>query len=197
MTRNRAARRQHRPPALPQGLAQFAVLFAFWLMLSDQRSPLFLVLGATAAAAVTLVTQPIVATALVSDSAAAGPGSLRRAVWFGYFVVWLLVRIVAASVQVAYFALNPRLPFEPTFVRFRTTMRRPLSRVILAVAITVVPGTLTVHLRDDEFLVHAALPKSADDLASGRMQNLIGRFLGEQPEAPPELEWLPVEEPVP
>jgi multicomponent Na+:H+ antiporter subunit E len=125
-----------------------------------------------------------------------GPGRLRRVVWFLFFLGWLMGRIVAASVQVAYFALNPRLPFEPTFVRFRTTMRRPLSRVILAVAITIVPGTLTVHLEGDEYLVHAALPKSAGDLASGRMQNLIGRFLGEDAEPPPELEWLPVEAPV-
>jgi multicomponent Na+:H+ antiporter subunit E len=178
-----------------QGLVQFAVLFAFWLVLSDQRNALFLALGVASAGGVTLLTRRIVATVLVSDRAG-GPGGLLRAVWFVYFVGWLLGRIVAASIQVAYFALNPRLPFEPNFVRFRTTMRRPLSRVILAVAITIVPGTLTVHLRNDEFLVHAALPKAADDLANGRMQNLIGRFLGEEEEAPPELEWLPAGEAV-
>jgi multicomponent Na+:H+ antiporter subunit E len=176
-------------------LVQFGILFSFWLVLSDQRSVLFLVLGAASAGLVTLTTHRILDTVLVTAGTRA-PGRMRRAVWFVFFAGWLIARIVAASVQVAYFALNPRLPFEPTFVRFHTTMRRPLSRVILAVAITIVPGTLTVHLEGDQYLVHAALPKSADDLASGRMQNLIGRFLGEEPESPPTLEWLPVEAPV-
>jgi multicomponent Na+:H+ antiporter subunit E len=170
-------------------LVEFVVLFGFWLVLSDQRSALLLGLGALSAALVTLATHRIVGTVLVSVGAGA-PRRLRRLWWFVVFLGWLLVRIVAASIQVAYFALNPRLPFEPAFVRFHTQMERPLGRVFLAVAITVVPGTLTVHLEGDEFLVHAAIPSAVDDLVDARMQNMIARFIGEDPEPPPELEWF-------
>jgi multicomponent Na+:H+ antiporter subunit E len=169
---------------------QLVLLFGFWMALTDQHEPLFIGLGLITAVTVTVLTQGIVATVLTESKAPDRQLGRLRHLWWGLvFVVWLLGRIVAASVQLAWFAINDRRPFEPRFVRFHTEMQRPLSRVVLALTITVVPGTLTVHLEGDEYLVHSLLPTSADDLASARMQNLIGRWLGEAPEPPPELRW--------
>jgi multicomponent Na+:H+ antiporter subunit E len=183
----------HRTSTWRDALVQFAALFGFWLLLSGQRTPLMLGTGAVSAALVTLVTYRIVGTVLVSVGEGA-PGRLRRFGWFLVFLVWLLGKMIAASIQVAYYALDPRLPFEPTFVRFRTQMQRPLGHVILALAITMVPGTLTVHLEGDEFVVHAAIPSAMGDLVDARTQNMIARFLGEPPEPPPTLEWFPTGE---
>jgi multicomponent Na+:H+ antiporter subunit E len=179
----------------PGFLLQFVVLFGFWLLLSDQRRPLFLITGALSAFAVALITNRTVGTVLDAPHGSLGD-RFRRAWWFLVFAAVVLWKILAASAQVAYFAINPALPFRPGFVRFRTTMERPLSRVILAIAITVVPGTLTVRVDGDRFLVHALLPDAFDDLRSAQMQNMIGRFLGEAPEAPPDIEWEPIPEAV-
>lgn len=172
-------------------VAQFVVLFGFWLMLTDQHRPLFWILGALSAGLVTLTTNRIQATVLHQPSTGFVTW-LRHLAWFAVFLGWVFGRIVAASVQMAYFALHPGIPFQPRFVLFHTELQRPLSRVVLAVAITLVPGTITVRLEGDEYLVHTLMPGSADDLASGRMQTMVGRWLGEKPEPPPQLFWGPL-----
>jgi multicomponent Na+:H+ antiporter subunit E len=172
-------------------IVQFTVLFAFWLVLSGELRPLFVVMGAGVAAVVTLGTNRIQATVLHEPTRDVR-GWLVRAWWFGVFVSWILTRIVAASVQMAYFALHPGIPFQPRFVAFHTELERPISRVALAVAITVVPGTITARLDGDQYLVHTLMPGSADDLASGRMQTMVGRWLDERPEPPPEMYWGPL-----
>jgi multicomponent Na+:H+ antiporter subunit E len=171
--------------------AEFAVLFGFWVLLSGQLRPLFLGMGAVAAASVTLVTNRIQATVL-HEPGTAVRSWLRRAFWFVVYLGWLVSRIVVASFQMAYFALHPGIPFLPRFVLFHTELERPLSRVVLAVSITMVPGTITVRLDGDEYLVHSLMPGAANDLASGRMQHMVGRWLGERPEPPPEMYWGPL-----
>lgn len=167
-----------------------ALLFAFWLLLTDQYRPLFLAIGAVSALIVTLLTNRIVATVLSHPHGSVG-NRLGRFWHFCGFAVWIVGRIVASSVQIAYFAVHPNLPFEPGFVRFRTTLKRPLSRVMLATAITIPPGTMTVRLDDDTFLVHALLPDAFDDLRSARTQNMIARITGEDPQDPPAMTWEP------
>jgi multicomponent Na+:H+ antiporter subunit E len=179
----------------PGFVAQVTVLFGFWMLLSDQYGTVFVVIGALSALGVTIVTNQIVSTVLSGPSGSIG-NRLARAWWFLVFAVTVLWKIVGASAQVAYFALNPSLPFRPGFVRFETQMQRPLSRVVLAIAITLVPGTMTVRLDGNHFLVHALLPDAFDDLRDASMQNMIGRFLGEAPEPPPEMSWEPIPEAV-
>jgi multicomponent Na+:H+ antiporter subunit E len=172
-------------------LGEFVILFGFWLLLSDQWRPLFLAMGAISAATVTALTYRIVATVLYE------PGGhplswLRRVGWFVVFVGWMLYSIAAASIQLAFFALHLGRPFQPRFVTFETQLERPLSRVILAVAITLVPGTMTVRLMGHRYLVHTLIPGSADDLTSGRMQTMVARITGEAAEPPPEMHWGPI-----
>jgi multicomponent Na+:H+ antiporter subunit E len=178
-------------PSRIGALLQFALLLAFWLLLSGEWRPLFVAMGVVSSALVTMLTYPLLRESLSSDGPAPGR-RLVRAGWGIVFVAWLLWRIVVASAQVANFALRPSLPFQPRFVRFTTKMRRPLSRVVLANSITLVPGTLTVRLDGDGYLVHCLIPGATDDLESARMQNLIGRFTGEVPEPPPTMEFGPL-----
>ncbi|MGY6502620.1 MAG: Na+/H+ antiporter subunit E [Acidimicrobiales bacterium] len=169
-------------------VSQFAVLFAFWLVLTDQYRPLFFAIGAVSALVVTALTNRIVATVLSHPHGSVGDRLSR----FGYFVgfgFWMLGKIIAASVQVAYFAVNPALPFRPGFVRFETTMKRPLSRVMLATAITIVPGSMTIRLDGNRFLVHALLPEAVEDLRHAVLQNKIAHITGEEPEPPPDMTW--------
>jgi multicomponent Na+:H+ antiporter subunit E len=172
-------------------LLQFAMLLAFWLLLSGEWRPLFIAMGVASSALVTMLTYPLLRESLSSEGSSPGR-RLARAGWGIVFVAWLLWRIVVASAQVANFALRPSLPFQPRFVRFTTNMRRPVSRVVLANSITLVPGTLTVRLDGDRYLVHCLIPGATDDLESAQMQNLIGRFTGEAPEPPPTMEFGPL-----
>lgn len=175
--------------------AEFVILVVFWLVLSDQYRPLFVGLGIASAALVTALTHRMVGMVLVQPTHHL-VGWFVRAGWFAVYVVWMLWNITVASTQIAWFVLVPGKHIAPRFVCFSTELGRPLSRTLLALSITLVPGTMTVRVMDHRFLVHCLIPGSADSLASARMQGLVARITGEEPEPAPEMHWGPIlEEP--
>lgn len=173
------------------GVSQFLVLFGFWLVLSSQWRPLFFVMGALSAAVVTALTHHIV-TSVLDEPAGHVLRWVSRLGWFVVYVGWMLWSIAAASVLIARGVLHLGRPFEPEFVTFESGLRRPLSNVMVAVSITLVPGTQTLELQGDRFLVHALTSGSADDLATARLQNMVARITGEEPVDRPAMAWSPV-----
>jgi multicomponent Na+:H+ antiporter subunit E len=168
----------------------FVLLLAFWLLLSDERTPLMLGIGVVSAAGITWLTGGFFAR--VAATASPLRTAPLRAWRTARYSVWLLGRVMAASVEVAWLVIHPRLPIEPGFVRFRTSLRSPLARTTLANSITLVPGTLTVRVEGDEFLVHALHPSSAEDLRTGAMQRRVAHvFLEPHEEGPVATDWEP------
>jgi multicomponent Na+:H+ antiporter subunit E len=183
---------------LKVAIALFVSLLGFWFVLSDQRSLLFLGIGAVSAAFVTWLTAPFVDDVVGDDPHPLS--ALPAQAWhLAAYVVWVLWRIMVSSLQVAWVVLNPQVPPEPRMLRFRTDLQSNLARVVLANTISLVPGTLTVQLDGDELLVHALVPEAADDLLDGRMQTRVARIFleGDQRivdprwEDPPELRVPP------
>lgn len=169
----------------------FVLLLAFWLLLSDHREPLFLVMGVLSAGAVAWLLGDFFATTFSVERPPLHLTPLR--LWrTARYLAWLLWRVFLASLEVAWVVIHPHLPIEPGFVRFRTGLRSPLARATLANSITLVPGTLTVRVLGDEFLVHSLWPGAADDLRSGAMQRRIAAvFLEPAQEGPVDTEWEP------
>jgi multisubunit Na+/H+ antiporter MnhE subunit len=172
-------------------LVEFAVLAVVWLLLSDQRGWLFLAMGAGSAALVTALTHRVVVDVLGDPAGRAGH-LVARVGWALVFLAWVSWNVVVASTQIAYLVVNRRRPFRPRFVVFDCALRRPLSRALLALTITLVPGTMTVRQSGGRYLVHVLVDGGADDLASGRMQTLIGRITGEGLQPAPEMHWGPL-----
>ena len=166
-------------------LALFALLLTFWLLLSQQWNALFIGMGVVSAAAVTWASVGFLERTI-------GPAREHprvNAVWFAIYAGWLFGRIVPSAVQVARIVLDPRLPPRPGIVRFRTQLSSPAARTVLANSITLVPGTMTLEVEDDEFTVHAFTPDAVDDLATARMQNRIATAFRDERQEPPEMLW--------
>jgi multicomponent Na+:H+ antiporter subunit E len=73
--------------------------------------------------------------------------------------------------------LHPHMPISPRLVRFRIALPHTLARLTLASSITLTPGTVTLDVRDDEFVVHALTALSAQGLdpqaGGGAMQQRV------------------------
>jgi multicomponent Na+:H+ antiporter subunit E len=164
-------------------IVQVVVLSAFWFALSGRTDPLFVVTGLLTAVGVTAVTRRITGVCLRPDvdhlPLARVPVAVLRGVGFA---VWMAGRILVASVQLTVIALSPRMPLDPCTVRFRTELRSPLARTTLTNSISLVPGTLTVDIRDDLIVVHALAPNQVEDLVSGRLQNRVAAVFLEEPQ---------------
>lgn len=82
------------------------------------------------------------------------------------YVIVLVWEIIKANVSAIRLAVSFRNEIDPVIVKFKTDLKTDMAKAILANSITLTPGTITVALEKDEFIVHALdveLVKGIDD----------------------------------
>ncbi len=94
------------------------------------------------------------------------------------YLPYLALQVVSANLTIARLVFQRRVLIEPRILRVRAGQRTALGRVIYANSITLTPGTVTLDVRDDEFLVHALLPASAGSILDGEMDREVSRLEG-------------------
>jgi multicomponent Na+:H+ antiporter subunit E len=147
-----------------------AALFAFWCVVVPPAGPPDVVVGASLALVVGLWAarflwphaDPFFSRVRLSRL----PGFVVRTVW----------RVLVASLQVTRIVLHPRLPIAPEVVRHTARFGSDAARAAFANAITITPGTLTLDVDGDVFVVHCLDPSLAGDLSSGRLARDIDRL---------------------
>lgn len=168
----------------------FGALFVFWLILSGQYQLKYIISGIVTAALVTLLTYNLVFSVFQNDQRKGITSFTFSQVWaFLAYLPWLLAKIVVANLQIAYLVLHPRMPIDPALLRFRTRLQKNLAQVIVANSITLTPGTITIRLKDGEYIVHALVPSSASDVLESKLQNKVGKIFMEGREEPPNVLW--------
>jgi multicomponent Na+:H+ antiporter subunit E len=143
-----------------------AALLAFWLVLSDHRTPLALALGALSAALVAFLNRDV---AVVTETLRALPRLIA-------YVPWLLGEIARANLHVARVILHPALPIDPVVVRVPVPSDDDLAVMVLGNSITLTPGTMTLDHDGSSLVVHALTARSAADLAGGAMARRVERL---------------------
>jgi multicomponent Na+:H+ antiporter subunit E len=153
-----------------------AILFTFWVVLSGKLDALHLAMGVLSAGFVAWATRPLLALPPLLGGAGPAPVLSSR---FLVYVAWLAGQILVASVQVAYVVLHPRLPIAPRVVRLAVPLPHNLARLTLANSITLTPGTVTLDVEGNEYVVHALTGASARSVSAGggiprRVRSLFG-----------------------
>lgn len=90
------------------------------------------------------------------------------------YIIWLNYQIILANLHVFALALSPnvRRSIDPHILRFTTRLKSDFAKVVFANSITLTPGTVTVSIDGDEFVVHAISQKVAKGLP-GEMEERI------------------------
>lgn len=89
------------------------------------------------------------------------------------YVGVLIWEITKANFAVIRLITSSRYELEPVLVHFKTDLKTRQARIILANSITLTPGTITVTLQEDEYVVHC-LDK---DLAQGMNHSIFVELL--------------------
>jgi multicomponent Na+:H+ antiporter subunit E len=152
--------------------ATFAVMLLFWVVLSGMFDAFHLTLGVVCCLMVAHFSHDLL---FFGDGKHSSGKSLLG---MAAYLPWLFYQIVLANLQVAYIVLHPRMfdLIDPHVIRFKTKLKRPISKVTFAQSITLTPGTITVSIHDDEFSVYA-LTRSASDSLPGEMEGRVARAL--------------------
>lgn len=141
-------------------------LFAIWLLLSGHFTPLLLGLGL-------LSTLFVVFIAYRADlvDCEIHPVLLKPSALF--YWLWLSGEIIKSNIDVTRSILSWRIRIDPVVLKVKATQRTELGRVSYANSITLVPGTVTMDIRDDDITVHALTRAAAEDLMSGEMDRRV------------------------
>lgn len=160
----------------------FFLLLVTWVIFSGLFDPFHLTLGAVSCALVTWMSSHM----LFEDRTRSVPGRAGELFRLMRYLAWLLWQIVLANLHILRLALSPSGTREvvPRIVCFRTGLQSDFTRFLLAQSITLTPGTVTVKIEGDEFVIHAISQIAADGL-DGSMERRIAAIFGNEPPGPP------------
>ena len=148
------------------------IMFAFWIFLSGEFSFILLLSGVISSLLVSYM----------SNDLLIGNGDMKlgliRTIRFIRFLPWLLWQIVLANIDLALRTLHPKMPINPILINIKNNLKTDLGMVILANSITLTPGTVTIDVNENEFLVHVISEKAAQSLISGEMQARVKKIEG-------------------
>ena len=93
-----------------------------------------------------------------------------------HYLFVLAKEILKANVTVFKMIYSAKYHFEPAVVHFKTTLNSTFARVLLANSITLTPGTITVSLNDNEYVVHCLDKELARGIDSSVFVRLLERI---------------------
>jgi multicomponent Na+:H+ antiporter subunit E len=144
-------------------------LFVFWLLLSGQYEPFFVLAGAGCSIGVVLLSRRM--DVLDQEGHPIRLGLAAPAYW-----LWLAKEIVKSAWDVTRIIVHPRLPIAPTLVRFAPSQCTPVGLATHANSITLTPGTISVEVARREFLVHALTREGAAGVEGSEMDARVAKL---------------------
>ena len=154
----------------------FIFLFGFWIIASETLHWQHLLVGAIVAYLVGIFNKDF-----LRDFHFFGRQSfVKQITVLGLILIILVKDMILANIQVAKIVLSPKMPISPGIVTFKTNLKSPLARTLLANSITLTPGTLTLDVDDDIFVVHYLTEENAEDVKNWNIKEKIIFLDGEQ-----------------
>ena len=147
----------------------FSLLLITWVILSGLLDEFHIGLGILSCFLVTWLSSGL----LFNDRSLSFHSRLRQAFRLFFYLSWLLWQIVLANIHVLRISFSTRVGerIQPQLVRFRSGLKSDFEKYVLAQSITLTPGTVTLKIDDDVFLVHAI----SDVAAEGLMGSMADR----------------------
>jgi multicomponent Na+:H+ antiporter subunit E len=132
------------------------ITFVLWLALSSKTDLPELITGGVVCLVVSFF------GARVYSNLGLPPLSIKRILFSLAYIIVLFREIIKANLDVAYRVLHPKMPIKPGIVIIKTSLKSDIAKTILANSITLTPGTFTLDVIGDEFLIHWINVKTED-----------------------------------
>ena len=103
---------------------------------------------------------------------------LKKLPLIAAYCLVLVNEIVKANLTMIHYLLSPQILPEPALVRFRTDLKTHTAQVLLANSITLTPGTITVEMKDGEYLIHCYDKTMGEGLDSSVFVSILKKLEG-------------------
>lgn len=152
-------------------IVSFITLMAFWFIMSGFFDLIHTLMGVISVVAVMALNHQLKKHKYYEDEV-----DVLNELRYGRLILylfWLAWQIVVSGFQVARVILSPSLPISPSMVKFKVDLPSAHAKMILGNSITLTPGTLTVDIQGDEFIIHSILPQAYEGIINDRMPHEV------------------------
>lgn len=147
----------------------FLSLAIFWLLNSGHYTALMLSLGAISIAFILYIAHRM-------DVVDHESQPLHLTLKLPGYYAWLIKEIIVSNILVVKHIWLGNKTISPTMTIIKSSQKTDIGKVIYANSITLTPGTVTIDLDGDKFLVHALLRESIEDLQAGEMDRRVSQL---------------------
>ena len=146
----------------------FILYFALWVILNGRWTTEIGLFGLAFAAAAYVFSCKFMGYKLSLDIALIGriPSAVR-------YCVMLFGEIIKSNLAVMRMVLDKDYKIQPHLVQFDVDLVKDRHRVVLANSITLTPGTITVSLDENHYVVHSLDKSLVDGLDNGVMASML------------------------
>lgn len=92
------------------------------------------------------------------------------------YIIVLIWEIIVANIHVIHLILTPKYEIEPIIIHFKTDLKKESSKALLANSITLTPGTITVMLEGDEYVVHCLDKELAEGIEHSKFVRMLQKM---------------------
>jgi multicomponent Na+:H+ antiporter subunit E len=161
-------------------LMHAVLLSIFWLSLSGMFDLFHLLLGVFSVIVILLINRKI-REYNYFDEMLPDAENIKIHRLF-YFILWLLLEVVLSSFKVAYLIIHPKMPIKTGLIRFKTNLPHMNAKVLLGNSITLTPGTVTLEIKDNDFLVHSMTNENVESHIDHNLTCEVARLYTYTPE---------------
>lgn len=149
----------------------FIALMIFWLVMSGIYKPVQISQGVISVIIVIAINYKLKRYKFFDDEI----DDLKelRFLYIPWYVIWLIIEIIKAGLHVAYVIISPGKQVQACILKFKVDLPSAHAKMILGNSITLTPGTLTIDIKGDEFIVHALTQKSYEGISSDVMPRKV------------------------
>jgi len=124
-------------------VGKFILLFLVWVGLTNSLDIQELIVGAVVAF--------VVAKFFTKDEELNLKDTIIKYIKFAPIFIKSLIK---SNIEVAKIVLSPNLPINTGIVKLKTSLKTNHDKLLLANAITLTPGTITIELDRDDLYIH-------------------------------------------
>lgn len=149
----------------------YILFFLLWVMFNGQITVEIVIFGLIIAAAMYLFVCNFMDYSIKKDLVL-----IKETGYILQYVGLLVWEIVKANMATIRLIMSIKHKNEPVLVSFKTSLKTPIAKTLLANSITLTPGTITVSLEEDEYVVHCLDKSFSEGLSDSSFVKLLTKM---------------------
>ena len=145
--------------------------FLIWIILNGRITLEIMIFGILISLAVSLFSRKV-----MGYDASNNDRILRNLPLLTKYVAVLILEIIKAAFNVMKAAVSPGLKPDPVIVTFHSGLPSKFQNVLLANSITLTPGTFTLELEGDRFVIHCLRSEYAEGMEDSVFVHLLEKL---------------------